>query len=83
MPIDQAHETVVKGSGGAVGLTQNPSALRKWGLSKHGLFNNFWMRKKGDFFNRDEGFSTQKTLKLHVMHFISLVDAIKAWEVPF
>ena len=32
MPIDQAHEqhnAVVKGSGGAVGLTQNPSAFRK------------------------------------------------------
>ena len=33
MPIDQAHEQnneLVKGSGGAVGLTENPSALRKW-----------------------------------------------------
>ena len=32
MPIDQAHEQnnrLVKGSGGAVGLTENPSALRK------------------------------------------------------
>ncbi len=36
MPIDQAHEqnnVVVKGSGGAVGLTQNPSAFRKWLLA--------------------------------------------------
>lgn len=33
IPIDQAHEQnseVVKGSGGAVGLTENPSAFRKW-----------------------------------------------------
>ena len=33
MPIDQAHEQnneLVKGSGGAVGLTENPSAFRKW-----------------------------------------------------
>ena len=33
MPIDQAHEqnnAVVKQSGGAVGLTENPSAFRKW-----------------------------------------------------
>ncbi len=36
MPIDQAHEQnngVVKGSDGAVGLTQNPSAFRKWLLA--------------------------------------------------
>ncbi len=33
MSIDQAHEqnnALVKGDGGAVGLTQNPAALRKW-----------------------------------------------------
>lgn len=33
MPIDQAHKqnnALVKGSGGAVGLTENPSAFRKW-----------------------------------------------------
>ena len=33
MPIDQAHEQnneLVKGSGGAVGLTQNPEAFRRW-----------------------------------------------------
>ena len=36
IPIDQAHENnneIVKGSGGAVGLTENPSAFRKWMLS--------------------------------------------------
>ena len=33
MPIDQAHEqnnAYIKGDGGAVGLTDNPSALRSW-----------------------------------------------------
>ena len=33
MPIDQAHEQnnkLVKGSGDAVGLTENPSAFRRW-----------------------------------------------------
>ena len=32
MPLDQAEQNndLVKGSGGAVGLTENPSALRKW-----------------------------------------------------
>lgn len=34
--IDQAHEwlnAVIKGDGGAVGLTENPSALRRWMLA--------------------------------------------------
>ncbi|KAL9954824.1 hypothetical protein ACROYT_G042404 [Oculina patagonica] len=34
--IDQAHEqnnAIVKGDGGAVGLTENPSALRRWMIS--------------------------------------------------
>ena len=33
IPIDQAHEQnnrLVKGTGGAVGLTENPSALKRW-----------------------------------------------------
>lgn len=36
IPIDQAHEqnnALVKGEGGAVGLTENPSALRRWMVS--------------------------------------------------
>ena len=37
MPIDQAHEQnnkIVKLAGGAIGLTENPSAFRKWMVSK-------------------------------------------------
>ena len=36
MAIDQAHEqsnASVKGDGGAVGLTENPAALRRWMVS--------------------------------------------------
>ena len=36
IPIDQAHKqnnALVKGEGGAVGLTENPSALRRWMVS--------------------------------------------------
>ena len=36
IPFDQAHEQenkIVKGSGGAVGLTENPVAFRRWMLS--------------------------------------------------
>ena len=37
MPIDQAHEQnnlIVKGSGGAVGLTENPSAFKRWMIAQ-------------------------------------------------
>jgi len=33
LPIDQAHQQnnqIVEGSGGAVGLTENPSAFMRW-----------------------------------------------------
>ena len=36
IPIDQVHEqnnAMVKGCGGTVGLTKNPSALRRWMVS--------------------------------------------------
>ena len=36
IPIDHAHKqnnALVKGEGGAVGLTENPSALRRWMVS--------------------------------------------------
>ena len=36
IPIDQAHEQnnkIIKGCGGMVGLTENPSAFRKWMMS--------------------------------------------------
>ena len=90
MPIDQAHEqnnAVVKGSGGAVGLTQNPSALRKWllaGPEKARLIQafeeQFMIEKEGECLHHDEGLSTQKTFKLHVL---SLIEAIKDMGNPF
>ena len=47
IPIDHAHEqnnALVKGEGGAVGLTENPSALRRWmvsGLEMARIINEF------------------------------------------
>ncbi len=47
MPIDQAHERnneLVKGSGGAVGWTENPSPFRRWmvaGLEQARIINEF------------------------------------------
>lgn len=64
----QAHEqnnAVVKGSGGAVGLTQNPSALRKFGPEQARLIEefeeHFLIAKEGECAHHDEGLSTQKT----------------------
>ena len=40
IPFDQAHEQenqVVKSSGGVVGITNKPAALRRWMLSGPGL----------------------------------------------
>ena len=83
MPIDQAHEqnnAIVKGSGGAVGLTQNPSAFRKWLLAGpeqarliQEFEEQFVIEKEGEGFHHDEGLSTQKTFQLHVL---SLVEVI-------
>ena len=90
MPIDQAHEqnnAIVKGSGGAVGLTQNSSAFKKWLLAGpeqarliQAFEKQFLVEKEGECFHRDEGLSTQKTFKLHVL---SLVEAIKDMSNPF
>ena len=90
MPIDQAHEqnnAIVKGSGGAVGLTQNPSAFRKWLLAGpeqarliQELEEQFVIEKEGEGFHHDEGLSTQKTFQLHVL---SLVEVINDMGNPF
>jgi len=78
MPIDQAHEQnneIVKSVGGAVGLTENPSAFRKWMESgpeqvrllkefECQYFSNLSDVKSG--FHHKEGFSTQKKSKLSI-----------------
>ena len=71
MPIDQAHEQnnrLVKGSGGAVGLTENSSALRKWilvGPEQTRFLMEFEMQYSSDvseeYSHHEEGHSTQKT----------------------
>ena len=84
MPIDQAHEqnnAVVKGSGGAVGLTENPSALRKWltaGPEQARIILEFEKAFERSIQNtclhHEEGFSAQKTFKQQVL---ALVEAIR------
>lgn len=75
MPIDQlqAHEQnniLVKGSGGAVGLTQNPSAFRKWmvsGPEQARLLKEFdseySLSADDDMLHHEEGLATQKTFQ--------------------
>ena len=81
IPIDQAHEqenAYVKGSGGCIGLTENPVAFRRWMLAGSELaklqrqFENEYLPNDADpynpnhFRNHEQGFATQKTFKKQV-----------------
>lgn len=89
IPIDQAHENnndIVKGSGGAVGLTENPSAFRKWmlaGPEQARMLKEFEAslydgpEKK---FHHEEGLSTQQSFRGQVL---SLVKTISDMGNPF
>lgn len=68
MPIDQAHEQnneLVKGSGGAVGLTENPSAFRKWIVAgpEQARLMEIIYKVVNKQQHHEESFSTQKTFK--------------------
>ena len=90
MPIDQCHEQnneTVKGSGGAVGLTENPAAFRRWmtaGPEQARLLKEFeceFMKEaSAKQLHHEEGFSTQKAFKEQTQ---SLVDAINEMGNPF
>ena len=82
--IDQAHEQnneLVKGSGGAIGLTENPSAFRKWmvaGPEQARLLKEF----EREFItegsskqsHHEEGFSTQKIFKEQVKNLVDTIN---------
>lgn len=92
IPIDQAHEQnneVIKGSGGAVGLTENLSAFRKWmvsGPEQARLLKEFeedyLPNKKGlEYgYHHEEGFSAQKNFKEQA---VNLVQTINELGNPF
>ncbi len=73
IPIDQAHEQnneLVKGSGGAVGLTENPSAFKKWMIAgpEQARFITEFEREymhatEENNHHHEEDLSTQKTFK--------------------
>ena len=94
IPFDQAHEQEncnVKGSGGCIGLTENPVAFRRWILSGpelSGLQKQFEREFFSDddpdnpqnFLNHEEGLSTQKMFHRQVG---SLCNTIRNMGNPF
>ena len=76
MPLDQAHEQnneKVKGLGGAIGLTENPIAFRKWmvsGPEQARLMSEYeeecFAKFEEEYFHHEEGLSAQKRFKDHV-----------------
>ena len=94
IPIDQAHEqenALVKGSGGCIGLTENPAAFRRWMLSAPELarlkkqfeeqyFPDTDPDHPRNFQNHEQGFAAQKTFQKQVN---SLVKTFQRMGNPF
>ena len=92
MPLDQGHEQnneIVKGSGGAVGLTENPDAFRRWmvaGPEQARLLLDFEAQNLeketsvGKNQHHEQSLSCQKTFKTQVT---SLSDTIAKMGNPF
>ncbi|KAL9982988.1 hypothetical protein ACROYT_G005106 [Oculina patagonica] len=94
IPFDHAHEQEnrsVKGSGGCIGLTENPVAFRRWMLSgpelsrlqkqfEKDLFPDEYPDNPQIFQNHEQGLSTQTTFQKQV---VSLCDTIRKMGNPF
>ena len=90
IPIDQAHEqnnALVKGEGGAVGLTENPIAFRKWmvaGPEQARLLAEFGEQyaniPNDDQYHHEEGLATQKTIQKQT---VDLIQVISEMGNPF
>ena len=85
IPIDQAHEQnneAVKGMGGAVGLTENPSAFRKWMVSGPEQvrvlkeFEENYQKDSEMGFHHEEGLSTQRNFKEHTYSLIEIIQEL-------
>ena len=84
--IDQAHKQnneAVKGSGGAVGLTENPSGFRKWmvsGPEQARLLNEFeddYLQNNSECgYYHEEGFSTQRIFKEQEMSLVHVKNEL-------
>ena len=89
MPRDQAHKLnneTMKGSGGAICLTENPAALKRWvvaGPEQARILTEFEKRyhsldQAGQ--NHEQGYSTQEMFRKQV---INMCDAIETMGNPF
>ena len=84
MPIDQAHEQnneLVKGSGGVVGLTENPSAFKRWmiaGSEQARLLKEFEQQYLNEATNNqlhhEEGYCTQRAFKEQVQNLVQVIN---------
>uniref|UniRef100_UPI00358F76BE uncharacterized protein n=1 Tax=Myxine glutinosa TaxID=7769 RepID=UPI00358F76BE len=89
MPLDQAHEQnneTVKGSGGAIGLTENPAALKRWmvaGPEQARIlteFHELYHSSEQPSQSHIQGHSIQKTFQKQVN---DMCDAIVTMGNPF
>ena len=89
MPIDQVHEQnneLVKGSGGAVGLSENPLAFRKWMVARpeqarllKELKNEYISEETTEHrhhhhHHHEEGFCTQKTFHEQALCLVETIN---------
>ena len=94
IPFDHAHEQEnqsVKGSGGCIGLTENPVAFRRWVLLgpelsrlqkqfEKELYSDEDPDNPQNFQNHEQGLSTQRTFQKQV---VSLCDTIRTMGNSF
>lgn len=85
MTIDQAHEQhneLVKGSGGAIGLTENPVAFRRWMIAGPAEQARLLRKFEDDFLDdvsevlehHEEGYFTQETFNIQVLNLCETID---------
>ena len=90
MPIDQAHEQnneLVKGSGGAVGLMENPSAFQRWmvaGPEQARILTEFENQSLNQKEHGDQQHEQRySTLQLFMKQVNSLSEVISSIGNPF
>jgi len=90
MPLDQAHEQnneKVKGSGGAVGMTENPAALKRWmiaGPEQARIVDELEemsnLSEEPSYHSHEQGHATQEKFHKQVSN---MCHAIKSMGNPF
>jgi len=90
MPLDQTHKQnneKVKGSGDAIGLTENPAALKRWmiaGPEQARILDEFEemnnLSQEPSFQSHEQGHATQETFHKQVSN---MCDAIESMGNPF